>query len=466
MSDATLSMPNTLAAACYPIKALLADIGDIATSLDPADLRRKSRDYYWYSPILAARLRDKVADIIITPRDEADVVRVAAACYRHRIPLTVRGGATGNYGQCVPLEGGVLLDMSAMNRIEWQTPGIVRVEAGAKLFDIDAQTRPLGWELRMHPSTKRMAQIGGFVAGGSGGIGSVTFGGMREPGNILAARIVTVEETPRVIELRGDAAQKISRAYGTTGIITVLEMPLAPALPWIDVIVAFDDFAESIRFGRAIAMADGVVKKLLAPIEWPLPQNFASLRQYCPDGKAVLLGMIGSMSIESFETLLDSFGGTLTYKAPSEDVLTKAPLYEHSWNHCTLQTFKVDRSITYLQVLYPHNRIVEAAAEIGARFEGEVMQHLEFIRINGLMTASGLPVIRYSTPERLDEIMAAYEALGIMIANPHVVTLEDGSRYKRVDADQLSFKHEVDPLGLLNPGKMRSFVPRLPGAQQ
>jgi FAD/FMN-containing dehydrogenase len=459
-------MPNILPAARYPIDALLADIGDISTSLDPADLRRKSRDYYWYSPILAARLKDKVADVVVTPRDEADVVRVAAACYRHRIPLTVRGGATGNYGQCVPLEGGVLLDMAAMNRVERQQPGIVRVQAGAKLFDIDAQTRPLGWELRMHPSTKRMAQIGGFVAGGSGGIGSVTFGGMREPGNILAARIVTVEERPRVIELRGDAAQKISRAYGTTGIITALEMPLAPALPWIDVIVAFDDFAESIRFGRAIAMADGVVKKLLAPIEWPLPQNFAGLRQYCPDGKAVLLGMIGSMSIESFETLLEAFGGTLTYKAPSEDVLTKAPLYEHTWNHCTLQMFKVDRNITYLQVLYPHDRIVESAAEIGVRFEGEVMQHLEFIRINGLMTASGIPVIRYSTPERLYEIMAAYEARGIMIANPHVLTLEDGSRYKRVDADQLSFKHEVDPLGLLNPGKMRSFVPRSPGALQ
>ena len=466
MSDSTLSAPEIRPTSRHQIEALLADIGDLSHSLDPADLRRKSRDYYWYSPILAARLKDKVADIIVTPHDEADVVRVATACHRHRIPLTVRGGATGNYGQCVPLEGGVLLDMAAMNRIEWQKPGVVRVQAGAKLFDIDAQTRPLGWELRMHPSTKRMAQIGGFVAGGSGGIGSVTFGGMREPGNILAARIVTVEERPRVIELRGDAAQKISRAYGTTGIITALEMPLAPALPWIDVIVAFDDLRESVRFGHAIAMADGIVKKLLAPIEWPLPQNFAGIRQYCPDDKAVLLGMIGSMSIESFETLLETFDGTLTYKAPSEDVLNKVPLYEHSWNHCTLQMFKVDRNITYLQVLYPYDRVVESVAEIGRRFEGEVMQHLEFIRINGLMTASGIPVIRYSTPERLYEIMAAYEECGIMIANPHVVTLEDGSRYKRVDADQLSFKHEVDPLGLLNPGKMRSFVPRSPGALQ
>ena len=189
----------------------------------------------------------------------------------------MRGGATGNYGQCVPLEGGVVLDMAAMNAIEWQKPGWMRVQAGAKLYDIDAATRPNGWELRMHPSTKRSAQIGGFVAGGSGGAGSVTYGGMREPGNILAARIVTLEETPRVIELRGDAAQKISRAYGTTGIITVLEMPLAPALPWIDVIVAFDDFVQAVRFGHAIALADGIVKKLLSPIEWPLPQQFRRL---------------------------------------------------------------------------------------------------------------------------------------------------------------------------------------------
>ena len=52
-----------------------------------------------------------------------------------------------------------------------------------------------------------------------------------------------------------------------------------------------------------------------------------------------------------------------------------------------------------------------------------------------------------------------HEARGVSIANPHVFTIEDGSRYKRADADQFGFKREVDPLGLLNPGKMRSFVP-------
>jgi len=448
------------AAGRYALDALLADIAGIEATTELVDRKRRSRDYFWYSPILQEQLKDKLADVVVTPGDEAEVLRIAAACARHRIPLTVRGGATGNYGQCVPLEGGVVLDMARLNRIKWQRPGAVRVEAGAKLFDIDAATRPSGFELRMHPSTKRASQIGGFVAGGSGGVGSVSFGGMREPGNIVAARIVTLERAPRVIELRGDAAQKISRAYGTTGIITELEMPLAPAQSWIDVIVAFDDFIECVRFGHAIAMADGIVKKLLSAAQWPLPQHFAAYRSFCPDGKSLLSAMIGDMSMESFATLLASTGGTITYKAPSEDVLSKTPLYEHTWNHTTLQVLKSDRGVTYLQCLYPHDRLVEAVAQVGAKFGDEVHQHLEFIRLNGTMTASGIPVVRYRSPERLYEIIAGYEACGVMIANPHVVTLEDGSRYKRVDADQLGFKHEVDPMGLLNPGKMRSFAPQ------
>ena len=60
----------------------------------------------------------------------------------------------------------------------------------------------------------------------------------------------------------------------------------------------------------------------------------------------------------------------------------------------------------------------------------------------------------------LDEIIRLYEAEGIMIANPHVYTLEDGSRHKRADADQLGFKQDIDPYGLLNPGKMRTFTPK------
>jgi FAD/FMN-containing dehydrogenase len=336
--------PGTLA-------AFVADLGDIVVVTDPKIVRRRSRDFFWYSPILNQQLDGKSADLIVTPRDEAEVVRVAAACARHRVPLTVRAGGTGNYGQAVPLEGGVLLDITALAATEWIRPGVIRVGAGAKMNAIDAELRPSGWELRMHPSTKRTATIGGFVAGGSGGIGSVNYGGLREPGNILAARVVTIEEEPRIIELRGDAAQKINRAYGTTGIITALEMPLAPAWTWIDVVVAFDDFMEAVAFGYEAALADGIVKKLLAPVTWPLPSYFGALKPHCPDGKSILIAMVAEPSLESFKSLLGG-RGTITLQMPTDDSLGQVPLYEYTWNHTTLQVLKSDRTVTYLQCLY------------------------------------------------------------------------------------------------------------------
>ena len=190
-----------------PIAALIDDLGDITHSVEPSLLRRRSRDYFWYSQALARDLDGKLADVVAIPRNKADVLRVAAACARWRVPLTPRGAGTGNYGQCVPLQGGLVLDMSDMNAIEWVRPGMMRVQPGARMHLVDEMLRPGGQELRLHPSTKRSATIGGFVAGGSGGVGSVSWGGLREPGNVVAAQIVTLEEKPRVIELRADAAQ-------------------------------------------------------------------------------------------------------------------------------------------------------------------------------------------------------------------------------------------------------------------
>ena len=441
------------------LAALIDDIGDVAFSVEPSLLRRRSRDYFWYSQALAEDLRGKQADVIVTPRKEADVIRVAAACARRRVPLTPRGGGTGNYGQCVPLLGGVVLDMSEMTTMEWAHPGVMRTQPGARMHLIDDMLRVAGQEQRLHPSTKRSATVGGFVAGGSGGVGSVTWGGLREPGNVLAARVVTCEESPRVIELRGDAAQKINRAYGTTGIVTALEMPLAPLHDWIDVAIAFPSFAAACEAGLTVALADGVVKKLLTPISWPIPRYFGPFASACPEGRSLLLAMIAKPSLETFKTLI---GGCceIVHEKPFDESPAETPLYEYAWNHTTLQVLKTDRNVSYQQCLFPHDRLLECVAEMAKLFGDEVWHHLEFIRFGGRVTASALPVVRFTTRERLFEIVDIYEKHGVLVANPHVFTLEDGSRHKRADADQLGFKAEVDPYGLLNPGKMRSYIPR------
>ena len=441
------------------IESFIEDLGDIPVIREPQVVRRRSRDFFWYSPILNAQLHGKSAEVVVMPRHEADVIAIARAAVRRGVPLTPRGGGTGNYGQAVPLQAGALVDFSGMARLMWSRPGIVRVEAGAKMGAIDEALRPSGFELRMHPSTKRTATIGGFVAGGSGGVGSIAFGGLRDPGNIRAARIVTLEREPRVIELRGEAAQKINRAFGTTGLIAELEMPLAPCWPWIDVIVAFDDFLAAVEIGRSIALADGIVKKLLTPIAWPIPAAFDDLSAGCPEGKSLLIAMIAEPSLETFHALIGR-AGAVTYEKPTDESAGRTPLYEYCWNHTTLHMLKRDRSVTYLQCLFPHDRLVATVKQMVEYFGDEVLHHLEFSRYAGQVTASALPIVRYKSASRLYEIIAAYEAAGVFVANPHVYTLEDGSRYRRADADQLGFKAEVDPYGLLNPGKMKSYVGR------
>ena len=49
----------------------------------------------------------------------------------------------------------------------------------------------------MSPSTYNTASIGGFVAGGSGGVGSIRWGGLRDLGNVIRLRIVTMEAEPQ-----------------------------------------------------------------------------------------------------------------------------------------------------------------------------------------------------------------------------------------------------------------------------
>jgi FAD/FMN-containing dehydrogenase len=128
-------------------------------------------------------------------------------------------------------------------------------------------------------------------------------------------------------------------------------------------------------------------------------------------------------------------------------------VFEYGWNHTTLRALKVDPAITYLQVRYGFPQHRDLVKRMRAAFSPEVLQHLEVIRENGKVMFAGLSLVRFTTEERLDEIIRIHEDAGALIFNPHRYTLEEGGR-QTVDDRQLAFKREADPKGLLNPGKM------------
>src|ERR1700691_4147701 len=107
------------------------DIGNVSSTVDERQIRQKSHDFHWYSPVLTPQLQNCMADVVVQPKSEDEIAAVVTAVVRHRIPLTLRGGGTGNYGQSVPLKGGVLLDMTGINKILAVEPGSIRAQVGA-----------------------------------------------------------------------------------------------------------------------------------------------------------------------------------------------------------------------------------------------------------------------------------------------------------------------------------------------
>ncbi len=438
------------------LTAAKAALAHLELDENPVSVRAKSRDFFWYSPVLKARLDHVTADFVVAPRTEAEVIEVLRVAYAHDVPVTVRGAGTGNYGQAMPLAGGIILHTKHLSAVKSVHPGRVIVEPGCLLKDVDAVTRASGQELRMFSSTYATATIGGFIAGGSGGVGSCTWGALRDLGNIIRLRVVTMEAEPRILEFSGEELHRVSHAYGTNGIITELEMPLAPAYDWVELFVTLQDFDAAVRYAADLGNEVGILKKLISIYEAPITQDyFQRVAPHVAPGDHLIGLMIAPHAMDAFVTF--------TARHPDARILYRSdqtewprepgPVYEYGWNHTTLRALKVDPAITYLQVRYAPDNHAEKIAAIRAAFPGEVMQHLELMREGGRVMFAGLSLVRFTTEDRLDAIVAAHEAMGCMVFNPHRYTLEEGGR-QSVDDRQLNFKREADPKGLLNPGKM------------
>ena len=465
------------------ITAFLAAIEGISYTQDGHTLSVKSKDYFWYSPLLQQTLCDKLGDVLVKPRDQAELIRIAAAACKNNINLTVRGGGTGNYGQCVPLEGGVILDITGLNRVLSITPGQVTCEAGMFMMDLERAVRadncvPGGQELLMYPSTRDIATIGGFVGGGYGGAGSIRNGILKDPGNVTRIKVVTLEAEPRVIELAGADIQKVHHAFGTNGIMTELTLSLKPAVNWVHHIALFDGYSPALNL--CVAATDAVSRTvpiggnntpnehlmdafLITAVE----RRFAPFYEKefgarFPANRDAVFGMIHPDYLPQWRAMVAQHGGVETM-AMTEDELTVAnipPAFECGWNHTTLMALRQDRSWTNLQTIHSWPLEVAKIEEHMQRWGDEVLMHHEFARDHNGPVVFGLPLIAYFDKDRLYEIIGEFEADGCMVLDNHVYTIEGGGM-KTIDTAQIDFKKIADPHGLMNPGKTEGWLPEM-----
>ncbi|MDD0840925.1 FAD-binding oxidoreductase [Curvibacter sp. HBC61] len=428
---------------------------------DPSRVARLSQDFAWFSPVLKRELSGKVGEVVVRPRTEDEIRQVVALCARESVPITVRGSGTGNYGQCTPLAGGVVLDLSAYNGFLWCRGAVGRAQAGIRLAEFDERCRPLGHELRWLPSTFRSATLGGLFGGGFGGAGSINYGPLAAPGNVLGVRVMTVEPEPQVLELRGPDAMLLHHTYGTNGIVLELEVALAPATPWTECLVEFDDYGAALQLATEFGAAPGLLKKEVCFLGAPIADYFTALAEHLTPGAHVVLLVLAPEAEAALQAMASRLGGRLCYRKSADEVAAShRTLLEYTWNHTTLHALKVDKGLTYIQTGFDPQRFQAQVLALEAALAGEVLMHLEFLRTKeGAFTCSGLQIIRYTTEARLNEIMQIYRDHGVFINNPHVYVVEDGKQAGQLAPGVLAMKQRFDPQGLLNPGKLRSWAP-------
>ncbi len=197
-----------------------------------------------------------------------------------------------------------------------------------------------------------------------------------------------------------------------------------------------------------------------------IPPLLKRLAPLVPAGKAMAIVMVAEAQADALADLVADHDGEIVYArsaAEAEDAAFEGkgampPLYEYTWNHTTLHALKVEPAITFLQIRFPEGGEVDLAERLERAFAGELLLHLEFQRRFGRVFVSSLPLLRYRSRARLQEVIQAVEAMGGSVSDPHTYVLDDAG-WKRTDAPQAEFKSLADPLGLMNPGKLKAWPP-------
>lgn len=413
---------------------LLAILGPRGVSTLPRALERAGRDGSGMSPILSAQHLGS-PDLVCYPRTADVVPAVIRAAVARGVPITTRGKGTGNYGQVIPRFGGLVLDMTSLTEIHSVTDRCITAQAGARMINLEQTAWGRGSQLWMYPSTVQ-STLGGFLAGGSAGTGTIAHGRNHE-GYVEALDVVYGTEDAEVVHLEGAEAQPFVHTYGVAGVIVAASVRVEPLQDWRCVYASFDSHRAAFEAAFRVAAVEPKPRLLSADgatIVAALPADPA----FVP-GRANVRGILDARTVDEATDLLTSGGGRI--EAVRDGIAETVKLSTLSYNHPTwwLQKAQPDR---WFHMECRGDALVTRLDEVERVYEGgmlhlEVGHQMMFGMLNGI----------YRSPEQVIDGVAALEELGVGVHSPH-------QWYVDLDAERVRALAAVtDPLGLLNPGR-------------
>ncbi|MGE5827425.1 MAG: FAD-binding oxidoreductase [Micromonosporaceae bacterium] len=419
----------------------------IEVSTVEAVRRAASTDFAHLSPILPGLLPARPADAVVLPRSIEELTTAVALAHGHGVPITPRGKGTGNYGQAVPLAGGIVVDLTRVDQVLNVGPGWVRAQAGSTFVALEAAARRHGQELAMSPTTVG-STLGGFLAGGAGGVGSIEHGWLWD-GFVLALDVITCPPGAELLTVAGDDCRPYLHAYGVTGIIAAATVQLRPARDWTAVLASFpaDAATPAADAGLAAMRLDPPPRSV--SLDDPSLVALYPPDQAMPPSRFSLRCTVDTSTVDRLHDIVTAHGGRVEAVRPS------APGYlaTLAFNHVTLRARQANSQLCHLQVsgdALRHRRDDVLATLPGA------MLHLDGLRTHADPADAaagrgygGLLLSEFRDTATLYAGVAALRQLGVYVVDPHTWLL-DGPALPAIRQTA----RRNDPAGLLNPGKL------------
>ncbi len=230
---------------------------------DPGQL-----ECYAYDASFEAMMAPRLPDVVVQPRHTDDVSRTLTFASEHRLPVTPRGAATGQAGGALPARGGIVVDISRMNRLlELDGSNLqVIVEPGIVHADLNEALARARLIFPPDPGSSRMCTVGGMVSNNSRGMRAIKYGSTGD--YVLGLEVVLPDG--RVIEtgstrsraLQSSSGFELTKLFvgseGMLGVITRLRLKVIPKPRTRGIVMG--------EFGRLAAAGESVMAVLDAGI--------------------------------------------------------------------------------------------------------------------------------------------------------------------------------------------------------
>ncbi|PZE91181.1 FAD-binding oxidoreductase [Curtobacterium sp. MCBD17_008] len=423
--------PTTIEA----LRAELVDLlGERGVSADERTRARASVDEATMSPILSEQLPLGLADLVASPASADEIAATLQAAVRHGVPVTTRGKGTGNYGQGIPLHGGLVLDTSRARAVVEVGDGWITAEAGTSMVALEQAAAAAGQQLWMYPSTAQ-STIGGFLSGGSGGTGSIAHGSNWQ--GFVTALDIALPGEPGLVHAEGDEAQPFVHTYGTAGVIARATVRLEPLQDWRAVYATFPTFEQAlvaVRTLRGLTPVPRLVSADRAAIAATLPTDPAIAAD-----RASLRGIIDAAALDEAQDLITFAGGTVEDVREGLQQTTKVSML--SYNHPIWWLKRNTPDTEHFHVEVGGEALIDRIAEVEAVYPGGML-HIEAAHVGpiGMLTAP------YTGAEAVYAGYPLLRDLGVRVHSPHQYYVDHGVE------ELLALKQRTDPDGLLNPG--------------